>query len=567
MARVLSVLLDLAIVFLILVVGLIVITGGGALQVAGLRVRARTVDNPLAILAIAIGLRYAAARWAPFLSVARWPIDACLAGGLRLVTERLPALLARLAMHPMRTVGVIAGAVLVVKGLLAWSSPGFFSGDDVEVHEMSMGVLLGKPWPIWELRSAFFPMTFIYPAQRLAVALGAASPEAMVFAGRLIVAVVSSAIVPLTWVAARRLVPADPRLAALAALFVALNKLQMSFGSSELPRPVSTVFLVMAFVAALRPGLLGAAGTGAFLGVAAAFRFSEVVFLPAALMTLGRTRWPVRAALVVVSAVLTLAAITAAADAWYWGSPFSSVAAAIDYTLVDRQSSRGYEPPWEYAVQIPYWSTFLFVGLAVAGSRRTHPDSWWLWLSIAMLSVLPHKEPRYLIPVTPFLSIAAARGLLRAIEWVKSPGAPAAWRRWGRELFAPALALSILHDMGGWRLVRSNEGVRLARGLRESGSRGVAAQDPWRLGGQVYLWPREPLVELSPEILGDPAATAAAVAGVESVALRSRTARTVGDPVLRGLDFERVPEWQGEDYVLYLRRRASSLPQRFPPTP
>ena len=34
----------------------------------------------------------------------------------------------------------------------------FMTGDDVEIHEMSLGLLLHHPWPIWDLRSAVFPL-------------------------------------------------------------------------------------------------------------------------------------------------------------------------------------------------------------------------------------------------------------------------------------------------------------------------------------------------------------------------------------------------------------------------
>ena len=66
--------------------------------------------------------------------------------------------------------------------------------------------------------------------------------------------------------------------------------------------------------------------------------------------------------------------------------------------------------------------------------------------------------------------------------------------------------------------------------------------------------------------LEDPVATARAVAEVETVALRSRTARTIGDGALQPLGFERAPDWSGEDYVLYIRRQANSLPRQSPPS-
>ena len=177
---------------------------------------------------------------------------------------------------------------LLVKAGLAWALPGFFSGDDVEIHEMTLGALLQHHWPVWNLRSAFFPMTFIYPAQNVAVALGASRPEVLVFIGRLSVALVSTVAVPLVWAASRRLCPRDIRIAVLAVLFFAVNKLYVSFGSSELPRPVATVFVLAAFVVLLRFGIARTLTGGALLGIATAFRFSEAAYPSGSIHTFPR---------------------------------------------------------------------------------------------------------------------------------------------------------------------------------------------------------------------------------------------------------------------------------------
>lgn len=396
-------------------------------------------------------------------------------------------------------------------------------------------------------------MLVVYPAQRFAAWIGASSPETLVFSGRAAVAVLSTITIPLTWMAARRLAPADPRLAALAVLFLVINKLQMSFGSSELPRPVSTVFVVASFLVLLRGHLLASAAAGALLGIAAAFQFSEVVFLPAAILTLHSERRLVHAAVLLGVAGLTLLGITAVADALYWGSPLASIAAIIDYTLVRGESSRGYQPPWEYARAVPAWTTVLFAGLAVAGSGRRHADTWWTWTPLVLLSVLPHKESRYLIPIIPFFSIAVARGFLRSADWIRQSARAAGWRRWGRDLFAPALLLAVLHEAGGWRLIRSNEGIRLSRYITASGSGGVAAQEIWRLGGRPYLRQHHPVVALPSDSL-DEVVLGPAVANITRVALRTPAARGNGDAVMASLGFERDPGWRGDAYVLYVRR-------------
>jgi hypothetical protein len=126
---------------------------------------------------------------------------------------------------------------------------------------------------------------------------------------------------------------------------------------------------------------------------------------------------------------------------------------------------------------------------------------------------------------------------------------------WARDLFAPLFVLAVLHDVGGWRLARSNEGIRLAKYLRNGGQVGVAVQDPWRLGGLPYLSPLQPVIAVSPEQLSEPNGFAPLVKGAKRGALRSREARTAGDTVLHAAGVERGPSWHGDDYVLYARTR------------
>lgn len=550
LAAVAAIVIEIVILALLLLLLFVVFTGGGVFHVGGMRIRARSANNPAWILAALLVARYALEvaairpRVSPLARMLRAGASrlADVVGGVRPICRR-----------PLALALSLAAASFIVKVIIAWSSPGFFSGDDVEIHEMSIGMLLGKRWSVWELRSAFFPLTFVYPAQWLAQAAGADGPDALVLAGRTSVAFLSSAAIPLTWVAARRVTPKEPQIANLAVIFLAVNKLFISFGSSELPRPVSSLFVLGAFILLLRPAVIPAIGAGVLLGIAIAFRFSEVVFVAAALVPLAFSRDWIRGVCLALSALVCAAAVTALADLLYWGSPLSSALAAIDYTLIERRSSRGYEAAWEYARIIPSWSTPLVVALAVAGSSRRRPDSWWLWIPIAVLSVLPHKESRYLIPVVPFLSIAAARGVVRVVEWARVGSST--FRRGTLELLAPMLILSLLHDAGGWRLRRADEGIRLAHYLRDAGGAGIAAEDFWTLGGRPYLWQQEPLLNLDPVILSDRDSVRAALADKEWVAVHERSAVSGAEALIQSLRFTRDPSWKGEDYVLYRRNR------------
>jgi hypothetical protein len=547
-----AILLELAIIAFLLLLLSVVLTGGGVFYLADIRIRARSANNPVWILTALLVARYALE------VVAIRPRISPLARMLNTAASWLNGVASgarSICRRPVALVLGLAVATFIIKVIIAWSSPGFFSGDDVEIHEMSIGLLLGQRWSVWELRSAFFPLTFVYPAQWLAQAAGAAGPEALVLAGRTSVAFFSTAALPLTWLAARRSMPAAPHVASLAVIFLAVNKLFISFGSSELPRPVSTVFVVGAFLLMLRPAMISAMAAGLLLGIATAFRFSEVVFVAAAAAPLALSGQWRRALCLALSAIVCAAAVTALADLLYWGSPLSSALAAVDYTLVQRQSSRGYQPAWAYVRIIPAWSTPLIVALAVAGSSRRHPDSWWLWMPITVLSVLPHKESRYLIPVIPFLSIAAARGLVRVVAWARVDLAPVGIRRGTRSLLAPLLILSLLHDAGGWRLGRADEGIRLARYLRESGGPGIAAEDFWTLGGRPYMWQQDPLLNLDSAMIADRTAFEAALADKQWVAVHPRSLGSGAETLLHSLRFARDPSWSGEDYVLYRRER------------
>lgn len=77
-----------------------------------------------------------------------------------------------------------AACATIVKLVLAWTSPGFFSGDDVEVQEMWLGTLWGTGWPIWDLQTALFPLGVVFPVQKLFALAGANDPATGVARGR-----------------------------------------------------------------------------------------------------------------------------------------------------------------------------------------------------------------------------------------------------------------------------------------------------------------------------------------------------------------------------------------------
>ena len=222
---------------------------------------------------------------------------------------------------------------------------------------MSLGILLHQPWPIWDLRSAVFPLGVVFPAQYSAHLAGVHDVGSLVLTGRLVVAVLSTVSIWLVWSIGRWLWPDEAGFAIVAAGLFATAKLSVAFGSSELPRPVSTVFVLGAFAALQRRDATSWRWAGAALAFAASLRFSEAIFGAAALTQLVLERRYRQAAGLALTTAVISATLLGLADAAYWGEAFHSVRAAFDFTMVQRLSSRGFQPPWWYVVAVGQWST------------------------------------------------------------------------------------------------------------------------------------------------------------------------------------------------------------------
>ena len=169
-----------------------------------------------------------------------------------------------------------------------------------------------------------------------------------------------------------------------------------------------------------------------------------------------------RAAAVLGGVAATVLVVIGVSDALYWGRPFHSLFAIVDYTLVQRLSSRGYEPPWYYLTHLSEWSDVLLVVLACLAWQRTSRSALlWAALPLALLSVLPHKEARYAIATIPFWALAAAPALRAWIAhgYVRTPHPVHV--RVGALGIALLVAAAVAFDAGKFRFVRSEAAVRL----------------------------------------------------------------------------------------------------------
>jgi hypothetical protein len=541
----LAIINDVLIAAAAVVVVFVVLFGGGVMFAGAFRLSIRSPDNPIVIFSLLWAIRFLIRDWAPWFGVPRWPTSALWNRCQDILSSASSWSRSVRASQGRRTILVIAVLSLGLKCWFALVSPGFFSGDDVEIHEMSLGSLLHQPWAVWDLRSPVFPLGFIYPSQWVAYHLGLRDVAHLVVAGRLWVALLSTLSVYLVWKVASRLWPGDVGYAVLATALFATGKLAIAFGSSELPRPVSTVFVLLGFLKLLDGRPSSVAMSGAALGLASAFRFSEAVFVAAAALQLSLQRRFLHVALFFIVAITTLLVMIAVPDRYYWGEMFHSVRAAIDFTLVKQLSSRGYQPAWWYIVSIGQWTTVGVACLALVGSVGNWRPFVWAIVPLLALSTLPHKEARYAIPLMPFVSLLAAAGIRWASHQARSG------RSWMGPAVLSALAIGLVHDSSHYRLPRSNGEVEFARRVSAViRPPALAAEQLWRLGGHLYLT-HEILIDLDPVSLQDPNYLATRLVPEAWVALDGRRGHRPGPEGVLMQRGYRVVERDGSGYVLW----------------
>jgi hypothetical protein len=470
----------------------IAITGGWSDTFGGIRIRATSASAAVAVALLLLGVR-AAVGSGRFLSIPRLDVDRIRDAALdawRLICGSLES--DRAAFHAAL---FVAATSLVIKLVNIVVHGGFWTGDDVEIHEMTIGRLFGVSWPVWDLRCAFYPMAFVYPVQAGVFNAGWRDVTALVLAARVSLALWSTVDILMVYAIGSRLWSAP--VGAFAAAVLAGSKLGLISGSVELPAAVASCFLLIAFwlLHDERAGRVGVPIAAIALGSAAALRFSEsIFFLPAAATLFMRREWS-RAAVLVGLAVATALGVIGIADAWYWGEPFYSLRHIVDFTLVRRLSSRGYQPWYEY-LNVNAWADIVTAALALYPLvARQWSIALWTWVPVVVLSVLPHKEPRYLMPMIPFLALSAGIGFAGITRRMLAAPRPAAGRM--AAALWTAVALGAALEMRSFNFRRTDGDVRLAERLSEDGAlTGAAVEQLWRMGGHLYFPKNSTLIDL-----------------------------------------------------------------------
>lgn len=356
--------------------------------------------------------------------------------------------------------------VAAVQLFLAWRYFGFYTGDDVEVAAEAFRVAIGFKYRAWDIRCVFVPDVIVAPFVWLAAKLGVHSTRALVVAAT-IPSIIANAI-------SIRLVHAlaEPRAARVAALLFALHWIPLGFASTVYPRTIATACILGALF------VRNEFAAGALCGIAFADRFSEGIFL-LPLLIVRQRRWRILAGFIV-----TVFLVVGAFDAYTWAEWFGSIRKFAALTLVqsDFASRLKHQSVFWYLTNIFRWlaPTSLFM-LWLARKERT------LWLFVAIplvaLSLVAHKELRYLQTVIPFVTILVAHGSV----WLR-----ASTRR-------SLIVISLVWQLYGITFLakKSMPAVMAAQTLASApGIKTVVMSQLWAYGDRLYFTDRMNVIDV-----------------------------------------------------------------------
>ncbi len=245
------------------------------------------------------------------------------------------------------------------------------------------------------------------------------------------------------WAEAVRRASGSEHTARLALLTLALWVPWEVAAYRTLAETISTAALLVSFELFTRSPRRALAA-GLWAGAAFVLRYPSGLFLPAFAFELVRSRDREATARWTLGVAVAIAAL-AALDAWAWGTPLHSLAAYFDFNVVHgRGSDFGVSPAWYYLGCLVALCPvgMITLGFACRGSlpRSALPLAV-AGIYLAGMSLVGHKEPRFFLPVIPFVIAGAAL-------WPSE---------WSKQRAAMGLVLTALHSAGALAFLRATD--------------------------------------------------------------------------------------------------------------
>jgi len=400
---------------------------------------------------------------------------------------------------------VFAACVVASHAIAAWFNAGFLSADEhyqiIEFAQYKLGrqTQAALAWEFPErMRPALQPWLAAVAIQ-LHHAVGLISPFTIAFSLRLLSIVIAS--LAAFEVCARCLRPVSNRHLRQVALFLAFflwiaPTAHGRFSSENwggMWLAIGVCFAVAAadaWSADRRRSVLLSVLAGAAWGLAFYFRFQMAVAIASAgLWLLFVRRAPAGLLVGLGVAFATVCGVNLVLDHWLYGAWTFSPLNYVTANLVEGKSAAYGTSPWwllgtyVFVALVPPFSIALISLLAV-GSWHARRDIV-VWTTVPFIAVhmfIPHKEPRFLMPllyfVGPWIAICAASLPARTTEWLA---------RWRRPMVATAAAFVAVDVVALCITIVMpvNDRIMLDRWLwdqRERGVRTVYTVAPRRTG-------------------------------------------------------------------------------------
>jgi GPI mannosyltransferase 3 len=378
----------------------------------------------------------------------------------------------------LRSLAALGMTVALAQIFLLIRFFGFLTGDDVEILAEAFRRAIGFHYQPWNIRNLFVPDFLVAPFVFIAGQF-TRDPAVLIDIGTLPFIALSVVTIWLVYRLGLRW-SGDELAAIAAASLFALHWIPLGFGSTTYPRTLAAACIVAAALVVER----FPSAAGALAGIAFADRFSEVIFLvPVILSRADGEGSPTRlrrGSLAVLGTCVSITLTVGLYDWITWGAPFSSVIKFAHLTLVapDFASRIKYQSPLWYFVNIHRWFALTLLPLVYLGRKSAR----WSFIVIPLLalSIVRHKELRYLQTVLPFVMIAAGAGF--AILYRRQ-------RTWAVAL----LVASLIWDLHGLRYFahKSMPAVMAARVLgADARVNTVVVSQLWAYGDRLYFGDR-----------------------------------------------------------------------------
>ncbi len=265
------------------------------------------------------------------------------------------------------------------------------------------------PWEFrFGTRSWLLPLLLSAPLAALR-GLGWDTPAIYVPAVQSLLAVCATSLVPIGYYLTRRLASEDA--ARLAALLLAGWYELLHFSVRPLPDSVAAIVVPAMFVAAFSRRSAAAAAGGISAALLLVLRV-HLLPLTAIAVVVASRRWSRRQRLIGAAAWLVTTASLGGLDAWMWGDWFASVYNNVVMNFVRGVAALfGVEHPLFLVVGLAVTSAGLWWLVPLAALRRLRSTALPLLIVttiVGSLSLVGHKEYRFILPAVPFLLILAA---------------------------------------------------------------------------------------------------------------------------------------------------------------